>query len=184
MSLSKIIKNYANSFLDVNIKKDVYNDIADEILFLINSIETSDTLKRLCSNPVIRPELKKAIFRELFTSRVSNNLMSFVELIIENNRTDLLIEILKNVLKLKDNRDGFTRVEVRIPFELEQEQINHIIAKLESILGNKVILNLKIDKSVIGGFIARYDDIILDASLRHQLNNIRKQFIQTSITFN
>jgi F-type H+-transporting ATPase subunit delta len=36
----------------------------------------------------------------------------------------------------------------------------------------------KIDAAIVGGFVLHVDDVLYDASIRHDLQVIRKQFIE------
>ena len=54
---------------------------------------------------------------------------------------------------------------------------DRIQALLESQTGSKVILDTVVDPSLIGGFVLEVGGYMLDASVRHQIDEIRRQFI-------
>ena len=60
---------------------------------------------------------------------------------------------------------------------------NDTIVYSESALGNGKFDNItfegrsKVDESILGGFIAQIGDNIFDASIKHDLQTIKKQFI-------
>ena len=49
---------------------------------------------------------------------------------------------------------------------------------IESRSGKKLLLKTEVDESLIGGFLLEVEDQLLDASVSHQLDIIRKQFIE------
>jgi F-type H+-transporting ATPase subunit delta len=44
--------------------------------------------------------------------------------------------------------------------------------------GKSIELHAKVDASIIGGLIVQVDDQLFDASIRHDLQVIKKQFIE------
>jgi F-type H+-transporting ATPase subunit delta len=51
-------------------------------------------------------------------------------------------------------------------------------------LQKKVNLKFKSDQNLIGGFIAKVDDTLYDASIKHQLELLKKQFLTGEISLN
>ena len=49
---------------------------------------------------------------------------------------------------------------------------------VESRTGKKLLLRTEIDESLIGGFLLEVEDQLLDASVSHQLDMIKRQFIE------
>ena len=56
--------------------------------------------------------------------------------------------------------------------------------KFETILNKKVIINISVDKNIVGGFIAQVGDTVYDASVIHQLDLLRKEFKQGGLALN
>lgn len=62
---------------------------------------------------------------------------------------------------------------------LDKEYIGKIERALEDKLHEKVTLTNKIDKSIIGGFIIKFRDMIIDQSLKRQLAELKQQAHET-----
>jgi F-type H+-transporting ATPase subunit delta len=62
--------------------------------------------------------------------------------------------------------------------ELSAEQIQMLKSKIESspVGFENVEIHTRIDPSLIGGFVVELDDKVLDASVRHHLEGLRKEF--------
>ena len=63
-------------------------------------------------------------------------------------------------------------------------QIHGLQSRMEKILNKKVQLNFKKDANLVGGFIAKVDDTLYDASIEHQLELLKKQFLTGEISLN
>ena len=68
--------------------------------------------------------------------------------------------------------------------EFSNEQKSVLQNRLEKILNKKVQLNFKTDLNLVGGFIAKVNDTLYDASIKHQLELLKKQFLTGEISLN
>lgn len=181
MSTNKIIKNYANSFLDIVFEKDSFPSIVQEVEFIILTFEANPELKKIFENPIIKGEKKYLIFQEIFGKRISAEVLDFIKFLSQKNREELIYLILKKFIELKDERLGLAKVDVFTPIDLSQEQIEKLRLILEKMLRKKIIISPREDKTIIGGFIAKIGDLIIDASLKNQLELLKKKFKQVAV---
>lgn len=184
MNLLKLKRNYANALLDVCTQAGNTHSIADEVSLFLRTLDENPQLKRVMHNPVIKPEQKWNILKEIFGNTISRRFQDFLELIVMNNRADLLGEVLLLFLKLKDDREGIAKVQLSVQFIPDADQTERIRGNIEKLINRKVILDIKVDNTILGGFVARFEDIIIDASLHHQLEKLKKLFLKTSINLN
>lgn len=56
---------------------------------------------------------------------------------------------------------------------LNDNQLSEIRDALQGYIGNELILTNTVDKSIIGGMIARIGDKLIDASLRYKITKMR-----------
>ena len=57
--------------------------------------------------------------------------------------------------------------------ELSDKQQNDIKDHLKTILGEKLSLNFKVDKKIIGGLIVKVGSKMIDASLANKINKLK-----------
>ena len=60
---------------------------------------------------------------------------------------------------------------------ITQPSISHHIGELEKQLGCEVLLETSVDPDLVGGFTLEVGDYLLDASVRRQIETIRRQFV-------
>jgi F-type H+-transporting ATPase subunit delta len=184
MSVAKVSTKYAASFLDVVVEKNLLDTVTGEVIAIIDIMDKNPLLKRMFENPVVKPEVKAGIIKEIFSSKVSIEVFEFMTFILKKSREDILYQVLKRFLELKDIHLGIVRVALTTPFEFTKEQLGKLKTKLEEMLHKEIIFSVKIDSTLIGGFIANFGDTIIDASVKNQLDKLRKQFLRTGISFN
>jgi len=119
------------------------------------------------------PRVARARFTQLFLDVCGRNLNkegeSFVRLLQENRRINLLPEIARQFEQLKADAEGRVDAEVISAFDLEPAQLKTIVAALGKRLNRKINLASRVDKSLVGGIIIRAGDLVIDGSVRGRL---------------
>lgn len=184
MTETKISSRYSSSFLEIAIEKNFLEKAASDMELIINSFEKSRELKLVLESPVIKSEVKESILKEIFADKVDPEVLNFIKFIIGKGREALLPSIAIRFLELKDEHLGIIRASVTSAFELTDEQKKQLKQKFESALDKKVYLSYQTDKNIIGGFVAKIGDTIYDASVKHQLDQLKNHFIKVGISLN
>jgi len=184
MAETKVSYRYASSLIDLAIEKNILEEVSKDMELVYSGILSSKDLNNLLDSPVVKNELKKSVLSEIFQNKISKDSLNFILFIVDKNRENLLRDILELFFEMRDQKLGLVRVEVKTSVEFTDEQKNKLKQRLENILEKKAHINYVIDKSIIGGFIARVGDTVYDASVKHQLELLRKEFLQGSVQLN
>ncbi len=180
MSEYKVSKRYATSLLESAAEKNLLDSVAADIELISSTLVANRQLMLVLSNPIIKTNKKIIILEEIFRAKINSETLNFLRFLVEKNREDLLDSITKIFLELRDERLGIVNVEVRTAISFTEEQIGRFTSNLERFLNKKIRLAFKIDRDMIGGFVAKVNDTVFDASLKHQLELLKKQFFQAS----
>jgi F-type H+-transporting ATPase subunit delta len=104
--------------------------------------------------------------------------------VILKGREDILIEILEKFIFLRDEYLCIANVNVTTAFDFTAEQKIQLEEKFASYLNKKIKLAFTVDEKIIGGFIAKVGDTVYNASITHQLDLLKEQFLHGSVNFN
>lgn len=180
----KVSYRYAVSLLESAEEKNNLDNVAVDIVLLIDTLEGNKKLQLVLESPVIKPDVKSKIFHEIFDDKFNSETLEFIDFVIKKKRENLLYSIARRFLALRDEKLGIANAEVNTAFELSDDQKNSLKEKLENILNKKVRLAFSTDKNLIGGFVAKVDDTVYDASIRQQLKLLKKQFLHGGLSLN
>jgi F-type H+-transporting ATPase subunit delta len=61
---------------------------------------------------------------------------------------------------------------------LGDEESKAISLRLGEIVDRKVVIDAQVDSSIIGGFIARMGDTLIDGSIRQKLETLKKNLVE------
>ncbi len=184
MADSKISLRYANSLMDISKENKSLEQVSKDMELVLSAIHSSSDLRRLLDNPIIRFEKKQSVLEEIFNKKISEESINFIKFIIDKHREELLGSIIEKFLELRDEQLGIINVDVETAFEFSDDQKVKLKDKLEKIFDKKAKLNFHIDKEIIGGFVAKVNDTVYNASTKHQLEQLKKEFFKSGIQLN
>ncbi len=101
----------------------------------------------------------------------------FVELLASRHELDLAPKVLEAVEREARKAEGVLEVSVSTADELSEDRRERLEKAFAKATGKSVEMRWKTDASLIGGAVIRYDDILLDASLKGRLDRLKQQLI-------
>ena len=165
MSGSRAAIRYAKAVLQETMGANLAHDVFEDMLCVSSTIEASKELQNVLSNPVINANDKKEALLAIFENQ-SETTKSLIKVLVENKRTSILAEVSKKYIELYNEAQGVKLAQVTTAVPLSNELEEKVLAKVKVLTGSdKVTLERKIDKSIIGGFILRIGDLQYNASI-------------------
>ena len=146
----------------LNELSEIFKDKKIQKFFLDPKINNNDKVELISESNILTDQKK----------------INFLKLMIEKNRLFLIDSIYSRYKKLIDLNNGVKRAEIITAFELTETQLNQINDKLSNMTKTKVIGNNIIDKTILGGFIAKFDDQMLDMSTKGKLSELKDKILE------
>lgn len=100
---------------------------------------------------------------------------NFLALAMDKNRGHYLLPIIEHFNRMADDLTGIIRAELTVAADLPADVRARIAAALEKASKKKVELEVKVDPALIGGAVVKLGSLIVDGSLRAQLENLSRQ---------
>lgn len=177
----RIALRYAQALMDVGKEKKSVAEIAGDMKVVHDALAEVHELKAMLHSPVIRPDVKRKVVHEVFGKHVSKDVMLFMDLLLKKGRGDVLDMTTVEFLRLLDIDTNTVSAIITSARTLDESAKQQIVTKLEKLSAKKVRAAYAVDASLRGGFIAKVGDTLIDASLQHQLENLREDFKQGMI---
>ncbi|MEW6680057.1 MAG: F0F1 ATP synthase subunit delta [bacterium] len=168
----RIAKRFAKAFFEM-VKEKRLEENQSGLLKISSVISKNPKILKVFSNPAISFSLKMDFLKNLFEN-LSDELARFIFLLIEKQRLNLLPQILLYFNKTLDSEKKRRRVILTSAFEVKEELKKMLIEKLKQILKKEVILDINIDKAIIGGGILEIGSKRIDGSILGYLKRIEK----------
>lgn len=124
-----------------------------------------EQVRRILRNPASVP------------SPLDPDLQRFVALVVEKGRKDHLRTILRTFVDMYAESVGLKNVTLTTAYPSDGLE-ERIKADIERRTGCPVVIETETDPSLIGGFRVVVNGMMLDASVKHQLELLKRQFIE------
>ena len=111
---------------------------------------------------------------EASLAELKPRIKNFLELVKQRKDLKKLDKIFQQFVEIYQAREGILEAEVTVIQPLSLKVKKEIIDWLKKYTGRQAKLNEKIDKSILGGAIIKFNQTVVDASLNNSLNNLQK----------
>jgi F-type H+-transporting ATPase subunit delta len=177
MAHFRVARRYARALLTLAEEQKKLERIGSDVEKISALVRASRDLELFLQNPTIMKDKKTRALREIFSKTVDSTTLHFLLLLVAKGRENILMPIIGQFRLLVDEKMGIVRAEVTSAVALTEQQEKGLVNRLEGFTGKKVQVQYSLDRSLQGGFLARIGDTVFDASIRHQLELLRKKFI-------
>ena len=174
---SRVTRRYAKALFELAKEQHLLEQVESDMVGIRTTIEESPELSGLLQSPVIQTREKGRVLAALFKDKIQRLSSDFLNLLLDKNREELLPDIITYFLKYIDESKGILRGELRAAYPLSDEQKNALKDQLDRITGKNVVFREEIDSTLIGGFVVRMEDTVIDVSIKNQLNKMRDTLI-------
>lgn len=173
MNDSKISVRYAKALFELALEKNKLVEIEADMR-LIQEISLMDEFRALLANPVVVPTKKEQVFNIAFKGALDSLSFSMIRQVIKNGREQFLPAIARNFISSSVRHRGITQTSLTTAVKASDRVKKEIINMVSEYFKTEVSLKEVVNKEIIGGFILRIDDSLIDASVRNRLRKIHK----------
>jgi len=163
---------YAQALLNVAIERDKVDGITESFDGITEAVAGHDDLRVFMQSPQVRTQEKQQLIQTVFADKVEPTLLHFLELLLEKDRIMHLADIHVEYTTLVETHRGMQRVRVVTAVPLDGDLETALRNKLASLTGKTIILDMKVDPSVIGGVCVTMGDQIIDGTIATGLGRI------------
>ena len=106
--------------------------------------------------------------------------LNFAFLIVARHRLGILAQVLAEYERMADALQGLEHANVTTAIPLDEEAKGKLTARLAKITGKQILLSADVDPAILGGFIARIEDRLIDGSIRARLEALKRKLAQAA----
>ena len=175
MTSRAVASRYARALFDVALAERVdLERIERELSGFTALVEADAQLARVLTNPAIPTPKKRAVI-EALVERAGPLLQQVAKLLLllaERDRIASLPEILRAYRNRLNDYNQVVRAELVTASALAPDRIATLEHRLGRATGRKVLLESRVDPSIIGGAVTRIGSTVYDGSVTTQLRKM------------
>jgi F-type H+-transporting ATPase subunit delta len=172
--VEEIADVYARALFEVAEERDLLDQIHDELTQFSDALSENRQLQTFFFSPYFSTEEKKAGLEKAVTG-ADPAFMNFLEALIERHRMPAIFRIRARYQDMWEDARDLLPVQLTSAIELDSSTVASIGERIGAQTKRTVELKSNVDPDILGGIVLRVGNVILDASIRNRLEQLRKQ---------
>ena len=173
--MSRVAKRYSKALFQLGSEENKLDLLEKDFAQIENLLNESEEFKSFIINPLISEAEKAKIMTGLFKDKLSDIGFNFLQLLTGKKRSSVLLDVIDQFRLMLFEHRNIVKGELVSVVDLNDIQVQQIKDNVENVTGKSVLFDKRLDPSIIGGFIVKVEDIIIDNSIRFQLNKLRER---------
>ncbi len=169
-------KWYAQAMFELAREKGVLED-CQKGLQKIAELSKDEMSVALLENPKLAFEAKEHLVKERLGD-VHLYIYNLALLLVHKDAIRLGRDIWDHYRLLFDAHRGIELAEVTTAIPLDERDREMLSKRMGEVLGRKVTLDLRVEPSILGGFIAQVGDMRFDGSIRRNLESLKRSLVE------
>jgi len=172
--VEEIAQVYARALFEVAKQHGLLDEVRDDLDAFAQALADNRELAVFFFSPYFSTEEKKDGLKRAVTGAVPV-FMNFLEALIERHRMPAIFRIRARYQEMWEDERDLLPVEVTSAVALDKATVGSIGKRIGEETKRTVELSSKVDPDILGGIVLRVGNVVLDASIRNRLEQLRKQ---------
>jgi len=174
MILSGVGKRYAVALFRAACNEGIAEQVDGDITSFARIFAENRRFRNYFMSPMVRVEDKRDVLLAVLGDRASGLFVKFADLLIDKKRMGDIEAIATAYRKLYEDQQGIVEVRAITAIKMDPDLQTRTRQVIEQKTGRSVRLFPVTDARIIGGMVLYINDRIVDGSIRHQLDAMRR----------
>jgi F-type H+-transporting ATPase subunit delta len=178
-TVSGVAGRYATALFELALETNAIDTVRADLAKFQGLLDQSADLKRLVRSPVFTADVQeKALDAVLKSAGIGGTAANFMRLVVRKRRLFAISDIIRDFNLLAASHKGEVNAQVTVAEPLSTARLAEVKAALAEVTGKDVVVDIKVDPSIIGGLVVKLGSRMIDTSLRtklHALKNAMKE---------
>jgi F-type H+-transporting ATPase subunit delta len=176
MAIESVARRYTRALFEVSRERGDEDAVLVALQELQQLWRSLPELRHALGNPQIPSEKRVAVLRRVVGADAPESIQQFVQVIVRHARVEVLRHAGDLMRELVDEARGVRHATVTVALALTAEQERNLRDTLREMLACEMVLDTRVDPSLIGGVSVRIGDLVVDGSIQQRLGSIRRHF--------
>jgi F-type H+-transporting ATPase subunit delta len=176
MEGTRAAARYAKSFIELSTEQGVLEQAYADMKQVAEVCSANRDFATFLKSPIIKTDKKQAVLKEVFAGKLNKVTEAFIRLITDKKREIYLAEIAHEFISQYKEKKKILTAVVTTANGIDENIRKKVMEIVKGSGQNDVVLEERIDKDIIGGFVLRVGDKQIDASIANKLNLLKRSF--------
>lgn len=166
-------KEYGKALYMLADEENIVDTVFDQVNLIKSILKENPEYIKLLDTPAVPNDEKIGLIDSAFGG-ADEIVLNFIKILCLKKSVYQFEKCASEYMKLYDVSKGIVRAVALTAVPMTEEQVLLLKTKLDQITGKTVILENRVDSSIIGGVSVRMPDVQLDGSIKNKLKNFRE----------
>ena len=166
-------KRYAQATFDIALQRGQLDQWASDLGLVVEALQ-NDEFSAFLEHAKVPLAQKVQTIGEAF-QEVDPMVLNLLSLLVSRGLAELVPEVEEGYRELLDQHRGREKVDVSSAVPLEDSEREQIVRFLTRLINKEVVLDSRVDPSILGGLVIKVGDRLIDGSTRTRLEGLGKQ---------
>jgi F-type H+-transporting ATPase subunit delta len=177
-----VARRYAKALLTMGKEDGKYQEYGEGLSGFAHLLEREPELRDALLNPIhSREDRRKLLLRMIELLQLPPLVSNLLQLLLDKHRLNVVDGVAQAYQEMVDEVENVSRARVKAAIVLDdatQDRLRQVLSKLT---GSTVVMEVEEDPNIIGGIVAKVGDLVLDGSVRSQINTLRESLIKGEV---
>lgn len=173
-----VASRYAEALFQVGEESNSTDKLYGELKAVVDIVIDNKDFSNILKSPLISKEEKKTLITNVFGNKLNQNIINFLKILADKDRLSLLVDIEKDFKVLLNEKNNILEGIVITAVPMKEVEIKELQANLSNKYNKSVVLENKIDESVLGGVLVRLGNEEIDGTVKNRLDKMKEQLSQ------
>jgi F-type H+-transporting ATPase subunit delta len=154
--------------------------VGDDMAALLDGFASNPAVLRALINPELPREAKRRILTQM-TREADPLLRNALLVMVDNGRLPLVQDVHLAFAEMAAEEERILTVEVTTAVELDEKQLELLRERISAAVGHEARVTATVDVRIIGGLVLRARGVLLDASVRRRLIELRRTLVNAPL---
>lgn len=167
-------KEYGEALYELCSEENCAQEVLEQLDMVRSLFEEEPQYPRLLRDPALPRQERLQMLDEAFRGNVHPYLLNFLKILCEKSAVEILPGCVDQFRSLYHEAHGLLPVTATSAVALTEEQKRALVEKLSKLTGKTILLENRVDESLMGGVKVQYDGKELDGSVAGRLEALRR----------
>lgn len=172
---------YTNALYSAAFKNKKLDAVENDLKKVSLAVQQDKKFKEFLLNPLINANEKKSILSKVLNEKfkATDLTVNAINLMAENGRLNLLPQISKDFQKIMANLRNEVNCTVYTAHPVDEQTKKSIEDALRGFTSKKLLIESKVDPTIVGGLVVDFGDSYIDMSIRSRLKSYTDELRST-----
>jgi F-type H+-transporting ATPase subunit delta len=175
--VEEIAQVYARALFEVAVEQDALDEVREQLSAFADAMDKNRDLTVFFFSPYFSVAEKKAGLARTVKDALPA-VDNFLQALIERHRMPAIFRIRDDFETLWENERRMLPVHLTSAVGLEDSLVENLGRRIGDQVDREVEMSTEVDPDILGGIVLRVGNVVLDASIKNRLEQLRKQVAQ------